>query len=150
MTGLNHAVTGATVAAAINRPILALPAALASHFLVDMIPHWNYKVHGGVKGRIKVMTVDLFLSLSLLVVLALTVNAQPWIVFAGGILAISPDIMWLEFFLTGRPSIKGNPRRLINKVRQFHMWIQWSETSWGIIVEAIWFVLMLSLIYQLN
>jgi len=148
MTGLNHAVTGATVAAAINRPIIALPAALLSHFLVDMIPHWNYKVPGGPAGRIKVMILDLIMSLSLLIVLALTVNAIPWVVFFGGLLAISPDVMWLEFFLTGRTSIKGSSKRLVNRVRRFHLWIQLSETSWGILVEAVWFVLMLTLIYQ--
>jgi len=150
MTGLNHAVTGATVAAAINRPLLALPAALLSHFLADMIPHWNYKVPGGVNGRIKVMVVDLILSLTLLAVLALTVNAQPWVVFVGGLIAITPDVMFLEFFLTGRPTIKGSQQRLINRLRRLHLWIQWSETSWGILVEAVWFILMLSLIYRID
>jgi hypothetical protein len=43
MTGINHAVTGALVAAAINKPALALPAALLSHFAADIIPHWNYR-----------------------------------------------------------------------------------------------------------
>lgn len=150
MTGLNHAITGATVAAAINRPALALPAAFASHFLADMVPHWNYKVPGGVNGRIKVMAIDLTLSLALLAMLALTVGANPWVVFLGGLLAISPDIMWLEFFLSGRTTIKGSSKRLVNRARRFHLWIQWSETSWGILVEAVWFGLMLSLIYQVN
>ena len=150
MTGLNHAATGALVAAAIDKPLIALPAALLSHFVADVVPHWNYKPPGGINGRLKVMSLDLIFSLILLVVLALTVNATPWVVLAGGLLAISPDIMWLEFFLTGRPSIKGNPKRIINRVRQFHAWIQWSETDWGIYVEAVWFVLMIVLIYQVN
>jgi hypothetical protein len=149
MTGLNHAVTGAFVAAAINRPAVALPAALLSHFFADIVPHWDYKLPGGPKRRLKVMCLDLTLSLILLVVLALTVNATPWMIFLGGLLAITPDIMWLEFFLTGRPSIKGNPKRLINRIRRFHLWIQWSETSWGLYVEAAWFMLMLALIYRL-
>ncbi len=149
MTGLNHALTGATVAAAINEPALALPAAFLSHFLADMVPHWNYEVPGGTRGRIKVMVADLVLSLILLGVLAATVNAKPWIILAGGLLAISPDIMWLEYFLTGRPSIKGNPKRLINRVRQLHKWIQWSETPWGIYVELVWFISMLFLIYKI-
>ncbi|MGH7157086.1 MAG: hypothetical protein ACREGG_03190 [Candidatus Saccharimonadales bacterium] len=149
MTGLNHAATGALVAAAINKPIIALPAALLSHFVADVVPHWNYRIP--IKnGRIKGMSIDLVLSLALLVVLALTVDAKPWLVFLGGLLAISPDIMWLEYFLTGRPSIKGNPKRLINRLRQFHLWIQTSETDRGIWVEAVWFVLMIGLIYQVH
>lgn len=149
MTGLNHAATGALVAAAINRPILSLPAALLSHFVIDVIPHWNYKVPGGIKGRQKVMVLDLFLSLGLLVILALTVNAQPWVVFVGGLLAISPDTMWMRFFITGKVDFAGKPGSLINRVRKFHLWIQISETRWGILVEAVWLALTLWLIYQL-
>lgn len=149
MTGLNHAVTGALVAAAINKPLIALPAALLSHFAADVVPHWNYRLPAK-NGRIKGMSIDLVLSLALLVMLSLTVDAKPWLVFAGGLLAISPDIMWLEFFLTGRPSIQGNPKRLINRIRRFHLSIQISETDKGILVEAGWLALMLWLIYQVH
>jgi hypothetical protein len=148
MTGLNHALTGATVAAAINKPILALPAALLSHFLVDAIPHWDYKVPGGVKGRQKVMLVDLCLSLCLLFILAMTLNVQPWLVIAGGLLGILPDAMWLVYFMSGKPSIRGNKNSPMNRIKRFHHWIQWSETRWGIIVEAIWFVAMLVVVYK--
>jgi hypothetical protein len=150
MTGLNHAVTGALVAAAINRPVLALPAALLSHFAVDAIPHWDYKVPGGIKGRQFIMFFDLIFSLVLLLVLALSVKATPWLIIAGGLLAIFPDTMWLRFFMTGRPAISGNPKRLINRLRQFHHWIQWSETAKGFFVELVWFPLMLWLIYQVH
>jgi hypothetical protein len=150
MTGLSHAVTGALVVAAINKPVLALPAALASHFLVDAIPHWNYEIKPHIARRIVVMLADLTLSLTLLLVLAVTVDANPYLVIAGGLLGILPDTMWLRFFITGRPSIHGNPKRLINRVRQFHHWIQWSETAKGFFVELIWFPLMLWLIYQVH
>jgi hypothetical protein len=151
MTGLNHAATGALVAAAIDKPILALPAALLSHFVVDAIPHWNYQLSGGVRDRQKVMIIDLVLSLALLVALATTVQATPWVIIVGGLLAILPDTMWLRYFLTGRPAITGSPKRFINKLRRFHMWIQWSETPRaGLIVEAIWFPIMIYLIYQIQ
>jgi hypothetical protein len=150
MTGLNHAATGALVAAAINKPALALPAALLSHFAVDAIPHWNYKLPGGVRGRLLAMAADLFLSLGLLVLLAYTISATPWLVVAGGLLGIVPDTMWLRFLLTGRPSIHGNLKSLINRIRQFHSWIQWSETAKGFFVDLFWFPVMLWLIYQIH
>jgi len=150
VTGLNHALTGATVAAALNKPALALPAALLSHFAADVVPHWDYKIPGGVRGRLKVMSVDLVLSLILLAVLAVTVDAQPWLIAAGGLLGIMPDTMWLPFFLTGNPSKTHNRRNLLHLMRRPHSWIQWSETREGLYVEAIWFILMLGLIYQIH
>lgn len=148
MTGLNHAAVGALAAAAINKPAIALPAALLSHFAADMVPHWDYKVPGGVKGRLKIMAVDLFLSLALLVILALSVDATPWVVALGGLLGMAPDIMWTHFFLTGKPAPIDN--KIMAAVKKFHLWIQWSETSRGFFVELAWFPLMLWLIYQVH
>jgi hypothetical protein len=150
MTGLNHAVTGAFVGAAINKPVIALPAALLSHFVIDAIPHWNYELKPHIARRQVVMLADLALSLALLVILASTVDANPYLVIIGGLLGILPDTMWLRFFISGRPAITGSHKRLINRMRRFHFWIQWSETSWGFFVELAWFPLMLWLIYQVH
>jgi hypothetical protein len=150
MTGLNHAATGALVAAAINRPLLALPAALTSHFLIDMIPHWDYKVPGGVNGRKIAMAMDLFLCFLLLLVLSLSVDATLWLIAAGGLLGILPDAMWLRFFMSGRPSISGNPKSMVNRVRKFHFLIQGSESQKGLFIEAAWLPLMVFLIYRIH
>ena len=150
MTGLNHAVTGALVAATIDKPIIALPAALLSHFAADAIPHWNYELKPHIARRQVVMLADLVLSLALLLILALTVDARPWLIITGGLLGILPDTMWLRFFISGRPSIHGSPRRFVNRLRKLHILIQWSETGWGLAIEALWFPLMLVLIYQIH
>lgn len=40
-----HAITGAAVASVLpQNPILGFAAGFASHFLLDMIPHWDYKL----------------------------------------------------------------------------------------------------------
>jgi hypothetical protein len=150
MTGLNHAITGALVTAAIDKPALALPAALLSHFAIDAIPHWNYRFSPDIARRQTVMLADLALSSALILVLAVTVDANPYLIILGGLLGILPDAMWLRYFLSGRPSVTGSPKRLINRLRKFHFWIQWSETSWGLAIEAVWFLLMLRLIYQVH
>jgi hypothetical protein len=147
MTGLNHALTGATVAALINEPAIALPAALLSHFVVDMIPHWDYKVPGGLAGRKKIMAFDLALSLGLLLILSLVVDATPWVIVAGGLLGILPDTMWLRFFMTGKADPSNGNKNPMHLLRRFHLGIQWSETPAGIYVEAAWFVLVLCIIF---
>ena len=146
MTGLNHAVTGALVAASINKPILALPAALLSHFAVDMIPHWNYKIKGDLQQL--AMMMDLTLLLSVLLILSVTVDGSTRLIIAGGFLGILPDAMWLPELLKGKqPKIDG--KSLWLRLRRLHSKIQWSETSNGIYVEIVWLMATLFLIYKL-
>jgi hypothetical protein len=147
MTAVNHALTGATVAAAINRPILSLPAALLSHFVIDALPHWNYKLPG-IYRQLAIMF-DITLSLSLLVVLAVTVDASQRLIIAGGFLGILPDLMWAPHIFYGQPS-PTDRLNLLHKLRRLHIKIQWSETRKGAYVEAAWFIAMLFLIYQVG
>lgn len=47
-----HAIAGAALAAAMpDRPILAFTAGAASHFLLDAIPHWDYKLRSSRKDE---------------------------------------------------------------------------------------------------
>ena len=41
MTATTHAIIGTVIAAKIGNPALAIPLALASHYVVDAIPHWD-------------------------------------------------------------------------------------------------------------
>lgn len=41
MQALNHVAFGALVGAAVHEPAIALPIALASHFVMDAIPHYG-------------------------------------------------------------------------------------------------------------
>lgn len=36
-----HVAVGAAIATKIPNPVISIPAALASHFLLDRVPHWN-------------------------------------------------------------------------------------------------------------
>ncbi|MBX4188564.1 hypothetical protein KW792_00495 [Candidatus Saccharibacteria bacterium] len=152
MTITNHAVTGALVAAAIDRPLIALPAALLSHFLIDALPHWDYyKLAKTKKGKRALVSIDALLAFGLLSILALSVNAAPWIIFLGGCLGILPDVMWARFILHGKPSITGNRGSLINTIRRYHINIQWLETNKiaGLYAEVIWLAFTMWMIYRI-
>lgn len=147
MTGLNHAVTGALVAAAAGQPEIGLPAAFASHFAIDVIPHWNYKLPGGEYMKRLAMIMDLTLSLVFLLILSVTVNASPRLIIAGGLLGMAPDAFWLirDFFPRTK---KFYSRGWVKKLLGWHSRLQWSETGRGIYVEAAWLVLTLVLAYK--
>ena len=44
-----HVIVGATIATKIPNPLIAIPLALASHFLLDSIPHWNPHLNTEIK-----------------------------------------------------------------------------------------------------
>src|SRR3990167_1259005 len=47
-----HAIAGAALVVAIpERPILAFAAGVASHFLLDTIPHWDYELRSSQKDE---------------------------------------------------------------------------------------------------
>lgn len=41
MTATGHALIGTVIAAKIGNPAIAVPIAIASHFLADALPHWD-------------------------------------------------------------------------------------------------------------
>ena len=42
MTATAHALVSAAIAASVPNPALSLPLAFASHFVMDVIPHWDF------------------------------------------------------------------------------------------------------------
>jgi hypothetical protein len=148
MTITNHAVTGALVAAAINRPILSIPAALLSHFAIDVIPHWDYRFKNQPFKQAAIM-IDLTLSLTLLLFLAVSVHASQRLIIAGGVLGILPDLMWAPYILFNKPS-PTDKTSLLHLLRRLHLKIQWSETKKGIYVEITWLIFTLLLTLRLR
>lgn len=65
MTATSHALIGTVIAAKIGNPALAIPLALASHVIADMIPHWDTAV-GSVHGKpMKKIFTDTLIDISL-------------------------------------------------------------------------------------
>ena len=42
MTATAHALVSAAIVAAVPNPYISLPLAFASHFIMDVIPHWDF------------------------------------------------------------------------------------------------------------
>ena len=136
MRATNHVLTGALIGATISLPAVALPAALASHFILDALPHF-----GGENHRSKVFLVELiFDALLALLFLATLYNRQPhnWLLMAGcGILAASPDLMWLPRYIK-ELKLGRKLKRPMNIINRFHSRIQWSERPYFWWIEFVW------------
>lgn len=44
-----HVVLGAAIATKIPNPLISIPLSFASHFLLDMVPHWNPHLNKEIK-----------------------------------------------------------------------------------------------------
>ena len=51
MTATGHAIIGTVIAAKVGNPALAIPLAIASHFIADAIPHWDIATHRKEKTK---------------------------------------------------------------------------------------------------
>lgn len=134
MTASNHVVAGAVIAAAVPQAAIALPLAFVSHFIMDALPHYgDNDNHSWLNRHFKyVLGVDLFLTVAFLVGL-LVIQPANWILLVlAGLVAVSPDILWLPYFLA---DLK-HEQKEHSKLAKLLKWIQWGERPWGIYIEG--------------
>lgn len=132
MTGINHAAVGGLLAVALPLPI-AIPAALASHFILDMLPHYGIPQERRDKsvfwrffGTADFLAVIVFLAFVVLVVW------QRWDIFICALVAVSPDLVWVARIIRTRSfNLSKNETRFT----RWHARIQRLERPWGVFVE---------------
>lgn len=80
-----HVATGAAIASLVPNPLVAVPLAFASHFVLDAIPHWHdiLKSEEPTRRTVKIAGTDL------LVAIALTA----YLIFAAGNMILSYGIV---------------------------------------------------------
>lgn len=140
MTATNHALTGAIIGLVVGEPLVALPAALASHFVCDVIPHFGSslpkKVRLKTAGFRNYLIVDASLCVLLVVCLAIF-QPQNWLLAAVcAFLATSPDLFWINKYLKTR---RGKHWKR-GAFTTFAGKIQWFERPIGAVVEIAWFI----------
>ena len=139
MTATNHVLTGILVVSVVSNPVIALPLALASHFAIDALPHYDNKLIGKDSLAFKIILgADMYLASMCLLLVLLLGPANAGLLLLGGILAASPDIMWLPDFIAAN---RQQPQPVYGSIRRFHSKIQWSTKPKWAWVEAAYFVI---------
>lgn len=139
MTATNHALTGALIGLVVGQPLLAVPAAVLSHFVCDAIPHWTPETPEDERlssnSFRNYLVVEALLCFLLVVVLAV-VRPEHWLSAAVcAFAAASPDFMWIPRYLKTRAGKVWKPNRF-EKLAQD---IQWFTKPIGAVVEIAWF-----------
>ena len=139
MTAINHALTGAVIGLVVGEPLIALPAALASHFVCDALPHYKFSLPDKVLLKTKGFRNYLIAEASLCVLLVLCLaffQPQHWFLASiCAFLATAPDLLWLNKYLKMR---RGQNWKW-NSFAKFACGIQWFQKPIGGLVEIAWF-----------
>lgn len=97
-----HLLTGAVIASKILNPLLALPLAYLSHYLLDLPPQTEYSIKNIREKRWNRSFLDfskVFLDISLGISLISLLSKGSPVIFAAALLAIIPDSMTLLHIL---------------------------------------------------
>jgi len=138
MTGLNHALTGTTIALTVRSPLLALLMATISHFALDALPHFGGVTwFGSWNKRTAIIAIadGVITLLTMILSFFLFVEAR-WLTLSCALLATMPDWPWLINYLFKKE----------HWYFRWHQAIQRYERPWGAIVEVIFGV---SLVFTL-
>jgi hypothetical protein len=149
VTATNHALTGTLIGLVVGEPLLAIPLALASHYVCDVIPHFGTGLPFNQVLRTKAFRTYLFAEAAIcfLIVLGLAI-LQPmhWQLAAVcAFVAAAPD--WLSFnrFISIRRGKQWRP----GWYSRFAAGIQWFERPIGAVVEVAWLVAAIVLLVPL-
>jgi hypothetical protein len=129
------------VATVVSNPVIGLGLALASHLLLDVIPHFGVDPRR-LKLFLPVLLVDMLLAASVLLTIIISQPADAWYLVACGVVASSPDLLNLPFFV----SLLRRREHRFGIVQRFLTRIQKSETVPGLAVEIVWFLVTGSLL----
>lgn len=132
-----HVALGAAIAIAIPNPLISIPLAFLSHFILDMTPHWNPHLNTETKKfghlthtTLLVIGFDLACATILTGIIYKYTN-NPYI-FLGAFAAVLPDIVEGPYFLWGWK----------NKYIDFWMKFQKSiqvdaNIFWGLLTQVV-------------
>jgi len=139
MTAINHAMTGAIIGLVVGQPLIAVPAALASHFVCDALPHFRSSEEGEAFLRaswfVNYLVIEVLLCVALVALLAYTGPLHWQLAVACAFLAAAPDLISYKRFRLARLRKRYNPGAYV----RFASKIQWFEKPIGAMVEVAWF-----------
>ena len=137
-----HVVVGAAIALKVKNPLLAIPLAFASHFVLERVPHWNphlnteLKTYGSVtRSTTYLVVLDALLALafgSTLALKQLPDQLSTLTTLSCCFASVLPDVIEAPYYFLKQRS------ELIERWIQFQKSIQ-ADTSvfWGLATQVI-------------
>ena len=145
MLVLPHVATGAAIGALIGDPLIAVPLAIASHFILDATPHWQETMAPYIPTWKTYLRIPIDIGLAAALV-AFAIHTQPAhmpAIFLGALFASMPDLDVLTIKL---------PRLQTGVIKRYWDWhcnIQREVTSlWGVASQLAVLFISITVIYR--
>lgn len=139
-----HVAIGIAIATKFSNPWVSIPLSLASHFVLDKVPHWNphtfteTKKHGYPKKQTFIITtVDIFLALVLGLYFAsqnLPDINQAFNIIACSFFSVLPDVSKYPFFLFKKTRV-GIYKKWVEHERRLQ--VETQKPFWGIVTQIL-------------
>lgn len=151
MLELPHVLLGAAIAVKFQNPVIAIPVSFASHFVLDLLPHWNPHINREVekfgkpaRKSVAIILVDSTLALIIGTTIAFTKGTDTLLfltILASCFAAVLPDVVEAPYYFMGKKTF------VIEK------WISWQKSiqndvapipglasQLAIIVASLWWI----------
>lgn len=147
-----HGLVGGAIAALLpGAPALAVPAALASHYLLDALPHWDYPMPslenpGASRSRDVLKVIADGLS-GLVLPLIIFGDFAFWpLVLVAAAVAMFPDFLQFVYYVTRLPALA--------PTQNFHEWIHTPykfkrRPLLGISLQLVFILAVIALVYYI-
>ncbi|HEY5153069.1 MAG TPA: hypothetical protein VII55_03770 [Candidatus Saccharimonadales bacterium] len=136
-----HAAAGIAIGAFVGNPLVVIPTTMASHFLLDAVPHWQETLAPYNPTRKTYIRVPLDIALAV----AMTILATRWqphytgVIWLGAIFANVPDLDTVTILI---PKLR---QGIVRKYYDWHCAIQRETASlWGVVPQLL--VIAISLV----
>lgn len=141
MTATNHVLAGALIGSILPWPV-AIPVAIASHFVMDKIPHFG--IDEGQRN--KSIGYKLFFYGDAAVALGLGFLAiwlHKWAMLGSGFAAYLPDVTFVYYYFRYKQDFNIHHHvKPSNHITRLHLALQY-ERPWGLIVELALIAVMI-------
>ena len=147
MFASNHALSGALIGLIVVNPLVALPLAFVSHFVLDAIPHYGRTDDAAwLKNPCfhRLLIGEFLVCVGIVLLLFITQPANWQLASICAFLATSPDLFWMKKFIRGNKQ-SASPTKKEHWFLQFHAFVQWYEKPNGLYIELPIFVLLMAL-----
>ncbi|MCX6783671.1 MAG: hypothetical protein NT141_01175 [candidate division WWE3 bacterium] len=101
-----HTLAGAAIASQVQSPLVAWPLAFTSHFVLDLMPHWDFFTNGVRLDKLVKTAIagDVILSFLIGIIFAVKTPGNAFNILGACFLACLPDILEApHFFMKHEP-----------------------------------------------
>lgn len=138
-----HVTAAAAIVVAIPNPWFSLPLALASHLILDTIPHWNWSPGRTLAGKLASVN-DGLLAIIVSLLLAWYLD-KSWVVLAACFLSMLPDLIQAPYhFFKWQPHLLA---AFINWERQRQRW-PWMKPWMGIATQLAVLIISFFIVFS--